>query len=273
MKKKNILSDMFGSISLSGPQLGVAFSGGGARGFSHIGLILALEKFGIRASCVSGVSSGSIAAAMYGCGMRASEMRECFKDHLKFSDYRDWMVPTDGIMSLRKFHRLLLEWLPYKRIEQLPVPTYICATDLDHGKSVGFTSGELAKAVVASCSIPIIFPPQKIHGINYVDGGVLRNLPAWAIRDKCTVLLGSHCNPLDHEYVHKKSILSIALRSYVLMSKSNTLPDIELCDYLVHNPKLSKYCTFNVRQMDRIIIDGYDAAAPVIEKIAKQYFS
>ncbi len=255
------------------PSLGIAFSGGGARGFSHIGVVLALEQYGLKASVVSGVSAGAIAAVMYAAGMKGSEMRQCFKEHLHFGDFYDLKVPVDGLMRLTRFQALLRKWLPIKRIEETVIPVYVCATDLDHGLQKSFTEGDAARCVVASCSIPVIFSPVKIDGVNYVDGGVLRNLPATPIRDKCDILLGCNCRPPVAKSGYRKSLLSIAWRSYSLMAYANVLPDIELCDYLIENPNLGKYKIFSVREMDKIIMDGYNAASPVIEQIAEEYFS
>lgn len=266
------INNILQTISRSGPQLGIAFSGGGARGFSHIGVVLALEKFGIKASIVSGVSAGAIAAALYGAGLNGASMRECFKEHLRISDFRDWIVPRDGLMGLHKFEKMLQEWLPVSKLEEMSIPTVICATDLARGKSIGFTSGEIGKAVIASCSIPVLFSPVRINGNYYVDGGVLRNLPAWAIRKNCDILVGSNCSPLDRNFKHKRSLISVALRSYQLMMKANVLQDLELCDFIIQNQNLSQYSTFSVAAMDKIILEGYDAASPVIEKLLRQYY-
>ena len=138
--------------------------------------------------------------------------------------------------------------------------------------STGFSAGDTVQAVLASCSIPVLFPPVRINGVHYIDGGVLRNLPAWAIRDKCDILLGSNCNPLDRNYRYRSSILSIALRSYQLVMKGNVLQDLEKCDYVIQNRSLSRYSTFSVKEMDRIILEGYEAALPVVEEIANRHY-
>lgn len=264
-----IINNLLTRIGIGDTTLGIAFSGGGARGFSHIGVVLALEKYGLKADIVSGVSAGSIAAAMYASGMSGREMLECFSEFSKFSEFREWMLPKTGLMSLNKFRHMLHNWLPVKRLEDMPIPIVICATDLDHGKSVGFTSGDASRKVVASCSIPIIFPPVKIKGVHYVDGGVLRNLPAWAIRDKCKVLLGVNCSPLVRDYKYKDSLLSIGLRTYSLVVKSNTAHDIAMCDYLVQNQEIGRYGTFDLKKMKKLVVTGYDSACPVIEEMLK----
>ena len=118
--------------------VGIAFSGGGARGFSHIGVIMAMEKFGINPQVVSGVSAGSIAAVLYAAGLTPLDMRECFSDANKFADFREWTVPKDGIFKLSKFARMLESWLPVRNLEELKIPCVICATNLDRGTQVGW---------------------------------------------------------------------------------------------------------------------------------------
>ena len=107
------------------------------------------------------------------------------------------------------------------------------------------------------------------NGVNYVDGGVLRNLPAWAIREHCKTLIGSNCSPLDRDYSYKKSLLSIATRTFQLMAKSNVINDIKLCDYVIQNPQLSNYSTFNISDSDDIVRRGYDAACRTLETAFK----
>lgn len=246
---------------------GVAFSGGGARGFSHIGVIMAFEKFGVRPDIIAGVSAGSIAGVLYAAGLTPLDIRQCFADTNKFANFREWTVPKDGIFKLNKFARLLESWLPVKYLEQLNIPTVICATNLDRGTQVGWSKGEIVPRVVASCSIPIVFSPVLINGNHYVDGGLLHNLPAWAIRQYCDVLFGSNCSPLNKSYKYKESLLDIALRSYHLTTKSNLAQDIRLCDYVISPGRLSVHNIFDLTTLDQAIKMGYETACRVLEAL------
>lgn len=248
------------------PRYGIAFGGGGARGFSHIGVLMAFEKFGIRPGILSGVSAGSIAAVLYAAGVSPHDLIDCFSSS-KFGDYTEWTLPKEGFFKLDRFAALLDSWLPVKYLDQLEIPTVVCATNLDKGTSVGWCKGEIVPRVLASCSIPIVFQPVRINGVNYVDGGVLRNLPAWAIRDYCKTLFGSNCSPLDREFKFRHSIIDIALRSYQLMSKSNVLQDINICDYVITSPSLSRTKTFDLTSLRKNVTIGYDAACRVLEGI------
>lgn len=259
------LLEKIGFVSNS---VGLALSGGGARGFSHIGVFKAFEEFGVVPSILSGVSAGSIAAAMYGSGMSPKEMAECFIDFNKINDFISWRLPGNSLMKLDKFGKLLESWLPVRNLEDMKIPTIVCATDFEHGKSVGWSKGEIVPRVLASCSIPIIFEPVKIKETYYVDGGVLRNLPAWAIRNYCKTLYGINCSPLSRVWKNpdKQNLIDVTLRSYQMMTKANTLQDINICDHVIHLRGAHAIGTFDVSKMQKTITLGYDTACRVLEK-------
>ncbi len=247
--------------------VGLALSGGGAKGFSHIGVLKAFEQFGIQPGIISGVSAGSIAAALYGSGLTPDDIIQCFTEADRFGDFTEWSLPKEGFMRLDRFGKLLDSWLPVKRLEDMRIPTVICATDLDKGTSVGWCKGEIVPRVLASCSIPIIFNPVRINGVSYVDGGVLRNLPAWAIRNYCGVLYGSNCSPIRKKWETRNSIIDIAYRSFHLMMKSNTPQDLRLCDHVIEIQNLSNVRTFDLSSLRKGVTVGYDAACRVLEQI------
>lgn len=246
--------------------IGIALSGGGVRGFSHIGVLMAMEKFGIRPNIIAGVSAGSIAAVMYSAGLCPNDIIECFSAADGLGYFTELTIPKEGFLKLNKFAEHLESWLPVKNLEDLKIPTVVCATDLDHGKSVGWSKGTIVPRVLASCSIPIIFHPVVINGVHYVDGGVLRNLPAWAIRDYCHTLYGSNCSPLDTNYSYNGSVLQLALRSYRLMSSSNTPQDLRLCDHVIQTKSLLGIKTFQLSVLKDAVNYGYEAASRVFEK-------
>ncbi len=223
---------------------GLALSGGGAKGFAHIGVLLAFERFGMKPDVISGVSAGSIAAVLYGAGLTPKEMLECFLEFGRFSDFTEWAVPKSGFFKLDKFGKILEQWLPVTTLEEMKIPTVICATDFDHGKSVGWASGEIVPRVLASCS-----------------------LPAWAIRRLCSTLFGSNCSPLNRHYRFKSSIIDIAIRSYQLTTKANTLQDLNLCDYVIQTPKTAETKVFDISQMRKVALYGYEEASKVLEKL------
>ena len=245
--------------------VGLALSGGGAKGFSHIGVLMAFDRCGIKPDIMSGVSAGSIAAVLYAAGLRPAEIVKCFTEASKFNDYTEWSIPKEGFLKLDRFGRLLEEWLPVRNLEDLTIPTIVCATDLDHGKSVGWSKGEIVPRVIASCSVPIVFNPKKINGVQYVDGGVLRNLPAWAIRPYCKTLYGCNCSPLRKVPEGNKTIIDIAYRTYHLMNKSNVPQDLRLCDHVIQVYDVSHVSIFDLSALQKGVMAGYDAAMKILE--------
>lgn len=256
-------------LSSRPPRTGFAFSGGGAKGFTHIGAMMAFETFGIRADIVAGVSAGSIAGVLYSAGLTPNEIMDCFQESDELGDYTQLTIPKRSFLKMDKFGKLMESWLPVRNLEQLNIPTVVCATDIEAGKSVGWSKGEIVPRVMASCSIPIIFPPIEINGVNYVDGGVLRNLPAWAIRKHCKVLYGLNCSPLNRNYKYRDNIIDITLRTYNLMSKANTLQDLNLCDYVIGTPASAKFGTFNLRALQEAVKIGYETTCRILEQKLK----
>lgn len=271
--KKNLTNNIEGLFERIGlrkkESVGVAFGGGGAKGFSHIGLMLALRERGIKPSVISGVSAGSIAAVLMAAGLTPEDIRQCFAEADSLNYFREWSVPKDGFFKLDRFGKLLEKWLPVKNLEDLEIPTVVCATNLDRGTQVGWCKGEIVPRVLASCSMPVIFKPVTINGYHYVDGGVMHNLPAWAIRDYCTTLIGSNCSPLDRTYKYKDSIIDIALRTFSLGMKANVISDQNLCDVVIIPRQLEKSNVFDLSSLDINIQYGYEAATKALDKLFK----
>lgn len=245
-------------------KLGIALSGGGARGFAHIGALKALEEAGLRPDILAGVSAGSVAAVLYAAGVPVDEIMPLFAS-MKFSDFCSFSIKNgEGVFSMGKFKNFIVKATGIDRLENLSLPTYIGVTDLDHGIPAEFHDGPLGERVMASCSIPIIFKPVRIDGTYYVDGGVLRNLPAWVLRDKCEKLIGINCSPLT-TFRYKKSFVEIAMRTYNLMAKANQLEDMKMCDQVIITPDLANYQVFNLKDINKAYLSGYAAAHRAIK--------
>lgn len=246
-------------------RLGVALSGGGARGFAHVGALKALEEAGMKPDVIAGVSAGAVAAVMYAAGVPLDEMLSLFTS-TKFTDFaRPSLIHGDGMFSLMRFKQFIEEATGIDRLENLLIPTYVGVTDLDHGEPAEFHEGPLGERVVASCSIPIVFSPVEIDGIHYVDGGVLRNLPAWIIREKCETLIGINVSPL-RTFEYRKSFLDIGMRTYNLMAKANQQQDMDICDHVIITPELIHYQVFNLKDIHKAYLSGYAAAHRAIRQ-------
>ena len=239
-------------------KIGLALSGGGARGFAHLGALYALEELGIHPGIVAGVSAGSIAAALYGSGMKPMEIMRSFMK-ARFWDFCEIGVPSGGFFTMKGFHSFIEGNLKVKRLEECPVPTVICATDLDSCKAVQWRGGDIAERVMASCSMPVVFKPVVIGGSRYVDGGVLHNLPAWAIRNDVSHLIGINVSPQIKPGRSSGNIVDVAMRSFHLMSRNNASSDIELCDTIVSVDSIADMGVFTLKEKERMFKSGYYA--------------
>lgn len=237
-------------------KLGVALSGGGARGFAHAGALMAIEEAGLKPDIIAGVSAGSVVAVLYAAGVSPLNIPSIFSD-AGFRDFAEFSMGGGGLFGINRFQKFILSHLGgARKLEDLKIPTYIGVTDFDHGEPVEFHTGDIGPRMTASCSIPIVFKPVKIDGVNYVDGGVLRNMPAWIIRDKCEILIGVNVSPL-RRMAKPESIIGVTLRTYNLMAKANQAIDMAMCDVAIETPEISNYKVFDLSNIQKVFVSGY----------------
>ena len=243
---------------------GFVLSGGFIKGFAHLGAIQALIEHDIRPQIISGASAGSLVGALYADGNEPYQVLEFFSG-LKFTDLTNPTIPTTGFFELDELQDFLHAHLKRQRIELLPVPMVITATDLDHGKSVFFRKGDIAQCVAASCCLPVLFSPITIGDTHYVDGGVLMNLPVSPIRKECERIYAINVSPLlTPEY--KLNLINIAERSYQFIFRSNAVAERELADVLIEPINLSGYSNMDLDKSKEIFMAGYEKAREIIEE-------
>lgn len=248
-------------------RVGLALSGGGARGFAHVGVLMAMEELGIVPCAIAGVSAGSIVAVLYASGMKAADIAKAFGE-MSMGDLTEIAMPKNGFLKLTKLKEFLKKRIAATRIEELPMRAIVCATDFDNCRPVAFEEGPIGDCVTASCSIPIVFQPVKINGVTYVDGGVMRNLPAWSVRDKCDVLVGVNVSPMPGTK-YRNSLIEIASRSYDIMSRSNAREDIAMCDITIQTRGIGELNVFDIKPKNKIMKSGYDEAMTAINNYVK----
>lgn len=249
-------------------KLGLALSGGGAKGFAHIGVFKLLEECGLMPDVIVGTSAGALMGALFADGYSADEITDLFTGR-EFSEFAQFQIPKSGLFDSTRFRHFLKRHLRAKNIEDLKIPLIVMATDLDHGESHEFTSGPIVEAVTASCSIPIIFSPVTIDGIHYVDGGLFHNFPVSIIRGMCERVIGVNVSPLVPQK-YKQTIFHIAERSYHYMFRANTLEDREMCDVLIEAEEFDMYKTFDLENVSQIVGIGYDAAVRAFDLVIQQ---
>lgn len=249
-------------------RLGLALSGGGVRGFAHLGALYAMEELGIKPDIIAGVSAGSVVAALYGSGMAPLDIMKQFYYH-KFTDFCRMCLPKEGFLKMDGFREFLKSNLKVENLEECPLPTVVCATDIASSEPVQWREGEISERVCASCSMPIVFNPVNIGGIDYVDGGVLHNLPAWAIREECEVLIGMNVSPVIKSKNYSGSLIDVATRTYHLMARANSQTDSQLCDLVISSDAVAEQGVFNLKEKERIFKSGYKSAKTALSEAKK----
>ena len=249
-------------------KIGLALSGGGAKGFAHLGVFKLLEESGLKPEIISGTSAGSLMGVLFADGYSAEEIKNMFIGR-EFSEFAQLQIPKSGLFNYDRFQDFLRRHLRTKRIEDLPIPTVIVATDLDRGCSHEFRSGPIVEAVTASCCMPIVFSPVLIDGVHYVDGGLFRNFPVSTIRDECEYVIGVNVSPLIPQR-YKQTLLHIAQRTYHYVFKANAIEDRELCDILIEAKEVGLYKTFDLENINLISEIGYEAAVKAFQKVIQE---
>ncbi len=165
---------------MSRPKVGLALSGGGVRGLSHIGVLKVLVDAGVQIDCVSGTSMGGIIAAAYACNIPISVIEE---KALRLSQMRELAKLIDlsprrrGLLEGNRVRDYLTDLFLDRTFDSLVIPLAIPAVDIIQSREVVFTSGLVLPAVLATIAVPGLFNPVKIGKNCLVDGGILNNLP------------------------------------------------------------------------------------------------
>jgi predicted acylesterase/phospholipase RssA len=169
---------------LSGRSLGVVLSGGGARAFSHIGVLEELLAAGLEIDRVAGVSMGAFVGALFASGLSVDEIdARCFEEWAQRRPLSDYTLPRHSLIRGERLRGALARSFGETAIEELP-RSFICgATELRSGRLVLFRHGALVQAVGCSMCLPIIGPPQ-VHGRELlIDGSLVDNLPVAAMAE------------------------------------------------------------------------------------------
>lgn len=198
----------------SGIRVGLALSGGSAKGFAHIGVLEVLEAAGVPIDLVAGTSSGALVGGLYAVGYSPAALRrvaetEDWEAIFTGSTPRDERAPLTKLGSSRylvsvpvrggrvdlpeafvgsqhlatTLSRLIWSADTVTALRDLPIPFVAVASDLETGTAVPLTAGPLSVAIRASVSLPGLFTPASLGGRRLIDGGVARNLPASDARD------------------------------------------------------------------------------------------
>ena len=246
-------------------KIGLVLSGGGARGFAHLGVIQALNERGIYPDVISGTSAGAIIGALYADGHTPEEILRLMDGSSRL-DFMRPALPREGLLQINGIHKILKASLHSKKFEDLKIPLFVAATDLNNGRAVYFSEGEILDPVIASASIPVVFQPVKINDISYVDGGVLDNLPIRPIENKCRILIGSFVNAVG--YMEKISgLINIAERTFMLSMSKGIYEKAKKFDLFIAPEELRNYKILDPEKAAELFWIGYKATTEKLKEI------
>lgn len=257
--------------------VGLALGSGAFRGFAHIGVLKSLIKHGIPIDYLSGVSSGAWVAAHYAVfrDIKKLETDLAFRPTNNLSMLFDLSL-TGGFIDGSKISSVLKKGLKHHNFSSLRIPLKIIATDLVSGQPYIFESGDVARAVRASISVPLVFKPLLHKGRLCVDGGLSNPVPCDLARGMgADIVIGVNLYH-KNEFVSRKFTMStVVLRSTRIVLHNLAKADIKRADIIItpdtsvimKEQGLQKY--FTEGAVTELIKIGEQATDKMIPKIKK----
>jgi NTE family protein len=280
------------------PKVGLALSGGGARGLAHIGVLEVLEEAGVPVDVIAGTSMGSIVGGLYSAGYRTEQIRgmvsqvdwqDAFsstpaRDLLSFSQKEESQRPMlevgldgsgvklpSGLLSGYKLTVLLTRLtLPVAGVEdfdRLATPFRAVATDLVSGEAVVLGRGSLGMAMRASMSLPGVFPPFELDGRLLIDGGVVQNLPVQTVKDMgagLTVAVNVSTPLRTRENL--QNVLQVMDQTISLQMVLSTQAQAKQADLLIE-PDLEGFSNSDFEKAEELRLRGRRAALAALPQI------
>lgn len=253
------------------PKVGLALSGGGARGLAHIGVLKVLEREGIKVDYLAGTSMGGVIAAAYALGLDPAYMEQ---EALRLSNITslvglvDPSLPWKGLFEGKKVQEYFHSHIGDATFEDAHIPLALVAVDLKKGEEVVIQEGRVVDAVRATISIPGIFAPLISDDKVLVDGGILNNLPADVVRRMgaevvIAVDVSANLEDVDWEerrfpFFQMPGVFDVLWRTVEVMEKEiRERKFLEAHPEVVIRPQLDK---------DITVLTGFNRAAEIIKK-------
>ena len=245
---------------------GAVLSGGVARGFAHVGVLQAMHEAGIKPEIISGVSAGSVVGAFYADGFEPQEILDFFLNK-RFIELVKIVPSKTGLLKMNGLKALLKKNLKANTFDELKKPLVVAVTNYKTGMSEYISTGNLFEAVLASSSIPVLWQPYKLDGVEYVDGGITDNLPVKPIMDLCRNIYGVHVNPIG-KMSKNKGLVSTALRSFHISVASGIEQKRRYFKLFIEPLELRKFGLLEVMKGREMYEIGYEEAKRNLEEQA-----
>lgn len=238
-------------------KIGLVLSGGGTRGFAHLGVITALFEKGIKPDVISGTSVGAIVGAFIAGGILPEDILKIFNKG-RFFKYTNLQFPDDGLLKLNGLKEVIQKSIPYNTLEELPLPFYVSVANLNTGKAEYLNHGPLGVTLLASSSIPVLFSPVRLNGNLYVDGGLMDNIPVEPIKNDCEHIISVNITPLNPRK-EIKNLIQIASRTFYMGVNANMTEVHKYSSLYVEPEGIDKFDILSLSHADEMFQLGYNS--------------
>lgn len=247
-------------------KVGLALGGGMARGTSHIGVLLALERHGIPIDLIAGTSVGSLIGGAYAAGLEPQQIKE-LSAKIRWSDLGRMSVSRLGFYSNARTEDYVRAKFPVIDFEKLRIPFGAVATDIQSGKMVVFTQGSLPLAIRASCAMPVYYAPVEVNGRMLVDGGVVGHLPASVARMMgADIVIAVDVNSQHRPIPRPTNLFTVMAQALSIMGRSTVAYLYQDADVVII-PKIGHIRPDDLSKAPEMIAAGDEATERLIRKI------
>ena len=251
------------------PRIGLALSGGAARGIAHVGVLRALEENQIPIDVIAGASAGALIGGAYASGLTIAELEAMARD-FRWRHTSRLSFSRLGLQSNAPMEKFLRKRLPVTRFEDLKIPFAAVVMDLKKGTPVVFRDkGDLPFAIRASACIPVIYTPiREPSGRWLVDGGLVANLPVGFTRDLgADIVIAVDVNLAGVQFFEDPRT-ALGVLAHVFVAVERIVSNQERGDAdLVIMPRVGHIRWDQTRRADELVKAGYEAANESMNEI------
>jgi NTE family protein len=251
------------------PRVGLALSGGAARGIAHVGVLRALEENHIPIHAIAGASAGALIGGSYAAGLSISELQAMARA-FRWRHTARLSFSRLGLQTNARMEKFLREHLPVTRFEDLKIRFAALTMDLQKGTPVVFRDeGDLAFAIRASTCIPAVYTPVRdSQGRWLVDGGLVASLPISYARDLgVDIVIASDVNFDGARFFHDpKTAMGVLMHTFVAVERIVANQDRADADVLL-TPKVGHIRWDQTRRAEELLQAGYEAAMESMDTI------
>ncbi len=239
-------------------KIGLALGGGAILGAAHIGVLKAFAEENIPVSAISGTSIGALVAALYAFDVSLDEIEKIAMD-LDWLDISGFAFSRLGLLTNEKMGKKIKDVLGEVQFSDARIPLSVIATDVGRFEKVVLDSGDVARAVMASASVPGIFIPVEIDDRMLVDGGLMENVPISPLQNKAMdIIVGVDLNA-GRKFKNPEDLIDVLLNAIDIAIDNATRIQTQKVDLLI-TPALSAYNRTDTECIRDLIREGYTAA-------------